>query len=87
MSNINNNFVHEQVGYSTNLILIKQTNFEYVVLKNYTELHNHSTNNCIITFVVSPRPSPVVNHVLKRIVIMIYRLVSRVLISWRLMCC
>jgi hypothetical protein len=36
--------------------------------------------------VVSPRPSPVVNHVLKRIVIMIYRLVSRVLISLRLMC-
>jgi hypothetical protein len=36
--------------------------------------------------VVSPRPSPVVNQVLKGIVIMFYRLVSQVLISWRLMC-
>jgi hypothetical protein len=37
-------------------------------------------------YVVSPRPSPIVNHVLKGIVIMFYRLVSQVLISWRLMC-
>jgi hypothetical protein len=37
--------------------------------------------------VVSPRPSPVVNHVLKGIVIMIRRLVNQVCISWRLMCC
>jgi hypothetical protein len=35
---------------------------------------------------VSPRPSPIVNHVLKGIVIMIHRLVSQVFISWRLMC-
>ena len=33
------------------------------------------------TTVVSPRPSPVVNHVLKGIVIMIRRLVSQVFIS------
>jgi hypothetical protein len=37
--------------------------------------------------VVSPRASPVVNHVWKGIVIMFYRLVSQVFISWRLMCC
>jgi hypothetical protein len=36
--------------------------------------------------VVSPRPSPVVNHVLKGILIVFYRLVSQALISWRLMC-
>jgi hypothetical protein len=36
--------------------------------------------------VVSPRPSPVANHVLKEIVIMFYRLVSQVFISWWLMC-
>jgi hypothetical protein len=35
---------------------------------------------------VSPRMSPVENHVLKEIVIMFYRLVSQVFISWRLMC-
>jgi hypothetical protein len=35
---------------------------------------------------VSPRSSPVVNHVLKGIVIMSRRLVSHVFISWRLMC-
>jgi hypothetical protein len=40
----------------------------------------------VILSVVSPRPSPIVNHVLKGIVIMFYRLVSQVLISWRLMC-
>jgi hypothetical protein len=31
---------------------------------------------------VSPRLSPVANHVLKEIVIMCYRLVSQVCISW-----
>ena len=36
--------------------------------------------------VVSPRPSPIVNHVLKGIVIMFNRLVNQVFISWRLMC-
>jgi hypothetical protein len=35
---------------------------------------------------VSPRPSPIVNQVLKEIVIKIRRLVSQVFISWRLMC-
>ena len=35
---------------------------------------------------MSPRPSPVVNHVLKGIVIMIRRLVRQVFIRWRLMC-
>ena len=35
---------------------------------------------------MSPRPSPIVNHVLKGIVIMIHRLVSQIFISWRLMC-
>jgi hypothetical protein len=40
----------------------------------------------LATNVVSPRPSPVANHVLKEIVIMFYRLVSQVFISWRLMC-
>jgi hypothetical protein len=36
--------------------------------------------------VVSPRLSPVVNQVMKGIVIKIHRLVSQVFISWRLMC-
>jgi hypothetical protein len=35
---------------------------------------------------VSPRPSLLVNQVLKGIVIKIHRLVSQVFISWRLMC-
>ena len=35
---------------------------------------------------MSPRPSPIVNQVLKGIVIKIRRLVSQVFISWRLMC-
>jgi hypothetical protein len=40
----------------------------------------------VALIVVSLRPSPVVNHVLKGIVIMFHRLVSQVFISWRLMC-
>ena len=36
----------------------------------------------MVGHVVSPRPSPVVNHVLKGIVIMFYRLVSQVLYNW-----
>jgi hypothetical protein len=40
----------------------------------------------VMDAVVSPRPSPVANHVLKEIVIMFYRLVSQVFISWWIMC-
>ena len=39
-----------------------------------------------IGYVVSPRLSPVINHVLKGIVIMFYRLVSQLFINWWLMC-
>jgi hypothetical protein len=35
--------------------------------------------------VVSPRPSPIANHVLKEIEIMFYRLVSQVFINWWIM--
>jgi hypothetical protein len=41
--------------------------------------------NFLPVSVVSPRTSPIANHVLKEIVIMFYRLVSQVFISWWLM--
>jgi hypothetical protein len=56
-------------------------------LQRQCELHRGQCKNKGRGIVVSPRPSPIVNHVLKGIVIMCYRLVSQVFISWRLMCC
>jgi hypothetical protein len=50
------------------------------------ELDQIEKNDTWELVVVFPRPSPIVNHVLKGIVIMFYRLVSQVFISWRLMC-
>jgi hypothetical protein len=55
-------------------------------LQRQCKLHRGQCRNKGRGIVVSPRPSPVVNHVLKGIVIIFYRLVSQVFISWWLMC-
>jgi hypothetical protein len=64
--------------------------FHVSLLKKYVPDANHVIDWNVIQVepegVVSPRPSPVANHVLKEIVIMFYRLVSQVFISWWLMC-
>jgi hypothetical protein len=72
---------------------MKKNNLEEVTSYKYLriDIHhninwNYSIEKRIIGGVVSPRPSPIVNQVLKGIVIMFYRLVSQVLIRWRLMC-
>jgi bifunctional DNase/RNase len=54
---------------------------------SWTTFQEAIVSSTKVGVVVSPRPSHVVNQVLKGIVIMFYRLVSQVLISWRIMCC